>query len=240
MLQMAEFERKRIDFISREKVIKELKKVAQIFNYQYFKKRDFDKHSVSCKSTKVISLYGSWESALKAIGIENTPIRKLRKDRASDEDILFEIIRIWKIIGHRPSKAEWESNETHFSYSTIKQRYEGWINACNEAFNIMNQNTINLGSSSKTVPITNNVIEDSSCIITQENKHDIPLKLRLKVLKRDHFKCVLCGRNPANEPSVELHIDHIIPFSKGGKTNENNLRTLCRECNLGKGNDENY
>lgn len=56
--------------------------------------------------------------------------------------------------------------------------------------------------------------------------------LRYDVLKRDGFKCVLCGRTA--EQGCKLHVDHIIPVSKGGKTEVNNLRTLCEDCNLGK------
>lgn len=60
-------------------------------------------------------------------------------------------------------------------------------------------------------------------------------KLRYKILKRDGFKCVLCGRTV--EDGVKLHIDHIIPVSKGGKTVPENLRTLCENCNWGKGDE---
>ena len=62
----------------------------------------------------------------------------------------------------------------------------------------------------------------------------ISSKLRYEVLKRDNFKCCACGASPAKDPSVELHIDHIIPWSKGGKTEMENLQTLCSKCNLGK------
>ena len=58
--------------------------------------------------------------------------------------------------------------------------------------------------------------------------------LRYDILKRDNFKCQICGRSV--EDGVKLHVDHIIPISKGGKTEWNNLRTLCQDCNLGKGN----
>ena len=64
----------------------------------------------------------------------------------------------------------------------------------------------------------------------------ISAKLRYEVLKRDNFKCCACGASPAKDPSVELHIDHIIPWSKGGKTELANLQTLCSKCNLGKSN----
>lgn len=63
-------------------------------------------------------------------------------------------------------------------------------------------------------------------------------KLRYKVLKRDNFKCCACGASPAKDPSVELHIDHIVPWSKGGETVLENLQTLCSRCNLGKSDTE--
>lgn len=56
--------------------------------------------------------------------------------------------------------------------------------------------------------------------------------LRYDILKRDGFRCKLCGRS-AND-GIKLHVDHIIPVSKGGKTISSNLRTLCSQCNLGK------
>ena len=56
--------------------------------------------------------------------------------------------------------------------------------------------------------------------------------LRYDIMKRDGFHCVLCGRGA--EDGVKLHVDHIIPVSKGGKTVPENLRTLCENCNLGK------
>lgn len=56
--------------------------------------------------------------------------------------------------------------------------------------------------------------------------------LRYDVMKRDNFRCTICGRS-AND-GVTLHVDHIKPVSKGGKTEMSNLRTLCDYCNLGK------
>lgn len=67
---------------------------------------------------------------------------------------------------------------------------------------------------------------------------NVPDKLRYQVLKRDNFKCCACGASPAKDPAVELHIDHILPWSKGGETVLENLQTLCSKCNLGKGDCE--
>ena len=73
---------------------------------------------------------------------------------------------------------------------------------------------------------------------TASNRHytsrNINARLRFKVLSRDNFKCCACGASPAKDPSVELHVDHIIPWSKGGETELENLQTLCSKCNLGK------
>lgn len=56
--------------------------------------------------------------------------------------------------------------------------------------------------------------------------------LRYNILKRDGFKCCICGAT-AND-GAKLEVDHIIPISKGGKTVPENLRTLCQACNSGK------
>ena len=72
--------------------------------------------------------------------------------------------------------------------------------------------------------------------ISHNTPREINLRLRFKVMSRDNFKCCICGASPAKDPSVELHIDHIIPWSKGGETILENLQTLCSSCNWGKGN----
>jgi len=43
-------------------------------------------------------------------------------------------------------------------------------------------------------------------------------------------------RTQAKDPGVELHVDHIFPWSKGGETVFENLQTLCSKCNGGKSN----
>lgn len=53
-------------------------------------------------------------------------------------------------------------------------------------------------------------------------------EIREEILKRDNNKCLFCGN------IEELTIDHIVPISKGGMTDSNNLQTLCRNCNSKK------
>lgn len=58
------------------------------------------------------------------------------------------------------------------------------------------------------------------------------LRFRFKIFARDNFTCQYCGRKA---PDIELQIDHIFPKSKGGKKTMENSKTICKECNLGKG-----
>ncbi len=52
--------------------------------------------------------------------------------------------------------------------------------------------------------------------------------VRAAVLVRDGGRCRNCRR------AINLEMDHIVPVSKGGKTEESNLQTLCRRCNRRK------
>lgn len=60
-------------------------------------------------------------------------------------------------------------------------------------------------------------------------RKSISEELRDKIFKRDGYKCVKC------DSPIDLVIDHKVPFARGGTTDENNLQTLCRLCNLKKG-----
>lgn len=52
---------------------------------------------------------------------------------------------------------------------------------------------------------------------------------RANLFKRDGHECQYCGS------SKHLTIDHVLPKSKGGKTNWTNLITACHRCNVNKG-----
>lgn len=58
--------------------------------------------------------------------------------------------------------------------------------------------------------------------------------LRFDVLKRDQYRCRICGRSSRQDPELVLHVDHIVPVARGGLTELTNLQTLCQACNLGK------
>lgn len=54
----------------------------------------------------------------------------------------------------------------------------------------------------------------------------------IRVARRDNNTCQVCGKILLDR---EIEIDHIIPFSRGGSSDEGNLRVTCLECNRKKG-----
>lgn len=56
--------------------------------------------------------------------------------------------------------------------------------------------------------------------------------IRFSVFRRDKFTCRYCGRN---SDTAVLEVDHVIPVSRGGTSEMDNLITSCADCNGGKG-----
>ena len=63
---------------------------------------------------------------------------------------------------------------------------------------------------------------------------------RIAVYRRDKGLCAKCLEEGREEkealvPWTEYDADHVIPHSKGGRTEMSNAQVLCRACNLLKG-----
>jgi hypothetical protein len=58
-------------------------------------------------------------------------------------------------------------------------------------------------------------------------------KQRMRVLKRDNFRCRICGESPTENPHVVLHIHHVRMWARGGLTEDYNLITICHTCHGG-------
>lgn len=61
----------------------------------------------------------------------------------------------------------------------------------------------------------------------------IPRITQFRVLKRENQICSDCGSSVKDE---EIEFDHTIPWSKGGSSDEHNIRLLCKSCNRKKSN----
>lgn len=64
----------------------------------------------------------------------------------------------------------------------------------------------------------------------------IPRHMIIRVVRRDNNTYQECGKILEDN---EIEFDHIISLSKGGSTEEHNLRVTCFDCNRGKSNKVN-
>jgi hypothetical protein len=235
-------QRKRLNEMSKEKMLGELEKAAKHFNYIEFSWRDFDKVA-EISANPIKKHFGSWRNGLDALrkhlqqkGLNLSPRPHAPNRIYSDKNLFDEMERIWKKVGQRPSRTEWEMSEPKIAYITYKQRFGGWVNACTKFIEykmggeILSEDFVLPDREEQKTQLKDKTE------YKQENSRNVSLSLRLKVLSRDNFCCVFCGKSPAMDIGTKLHIDHIKPFSKGGKSTLENLQTLCEECNLGKSN----
>ena len=72
----------------------------------------------------------------------------------------------------------------------------------------------------------------------KEQRKAMTADLREAIKKRDNYTCQICGNSVLKEPNLLLEVDHIVPVSKGGKTEASNLQTLCWRCNRAKSDKE--
>ncbi len=67
----------------------------------------------------------------------------------------------------------------------------------------------------------------------RKRSRSISRETALRVARRDNYNCQICGKHLQD---AEIEYDHIIPYSRGGHSEESNIRITCRECNRKKSN----
>lgn len=217
-------------------VINDLKRVAKMLGKETLTREEYESHSEFSRGV-LEKHYGSWNAVLKLAGMELNLNRNF-----SDEEMFEEIERVWVLLGRQPTTTDIKKGLSTFSLQSYARRFGGWRGALQAFVNYINtdekeeQNNTDSSSTAVSTLTTENITVEKKAEASRKTSRDINLRLRFMVMKRDNFKCCACGASPAKNPSVELHIDHIIPWSKGGETVIENLQTLCAECNLGKSN----
>jgi hypothetical protein len=163
--------------------------------------------------------FGTWNKALVAAGLS------VSNDVGISDERLFEnILALWQHSGRQPRRSELAQLPSIISQGPYKRRFGSWSEALNAFVKYANGND-------ESAPV---VID--SLTPRHRTGRDPSLRLRWHVLERDRFTCRACGASPALTPGVDLHVDHVVAWSKGGETVLENLQTLCSVCNLGKSN----
>ncbi len=176
--------------------------------------------------------FGTFSNALLLAGLQVGANAR----RYTSEQCFENLLRVWTHYGRPPTYKEMSESPSVVGGKAYAIRWKTWNRALH-AF-------VKYAEGDSVPPLVSNPIDGSapntSSISSEtqrpaEEKREIRLGLRYAVLRRDAFTCKSCGRSPATTMGIELHIDHITPFSKGGLTAIENLQTLCSDCNIGKG-----
>jgi hypothetical protein len=204
--------------ISDENLIADLRRVARELgtnSVAYRRYEELGHYSTFTQRKR----FGNWNEALRRAGPEIS-----NRINLPDEELFENILMLWQRFGRQPRRREVDSSLSTISQDPYNRRFGSWMNALRAFVDYANGTGAELADHQVEVPIGGQ----------HKTPRDFSLRLRWIVLQRDHFKCCACGASPAIALGVELHVDHIYPWEKGGETVAENLRTLCSKCNLGK------
>ncbi len=192
---------------------------------------DYSKHGKYHPST-LTRRFKSWFTVLEKA--ELNPARSLFD--IEDELLFKNLAAVWIKLGRQPGHRDMKAPLSKHGGNTYIRHFGTWMDALRKFIEYENTDFSEEEEIQKEEIIitTDDKIEEPKKI--EKDTRSISLRLRFSVFLRDGFRCTACGKSPVTHPGVELHCDHIAPWSKGGKTNIDNLKTLCSQCNLGKGN----
>lgn len=217
--------------MSDEELIRELVRVSEKLGKKSFTYQEFNDHSEATYFT-LRSRFGSWKAALERSGLSVSNSGR----RYTDDECFENLLDVWTKFGRVPKHDEMADAPSVVGPKAYVRRWGTWNKAIHAFVERVNSD---LSSESTSEPVAEVDSKEVSVQVAKgkppEDVRAIRLGLRYNVLKRDNFRCVICGTSPATTLGCKLHIDHIVPWSRGGKTVLENLRTLCEQCNLGKG-----
>ena len=231
-------------------LIDELKRVAKQVGKNELSQSEFNENS-EISANAIYRRFGSWTKGLELAGLEAVKMGK----RYTELEYFENLLNVWTHYGRQPFYREMDASPSKISSGGYERRFKKWTSALQAFVEYINNEeqiverqqaemqivekkktiTTEKKQSAKNQQVEIQIIKEKKTI-TPEERRDISLGLRYKVLSKDRFKCVKCGNSPSTDINCKLHIDHIVPFSKGGLTVFENLQTLCNSCNLGKGN----
>jgi hypothetical protein len=174
-------------------------------------------------STTLTRRFGSWFKVL-----ENAGLSRMRSPLNIPEEELFQNLEeVWTKLGRQPRYQELQKPLSKYSAGTYENRFGSWTNSLEKFVAYIN----NEENSSSEKAIEKLSVES---LTKHKTKRSINWRLRFIVMRRDNFKCRKCGRSPATDPTIILHVDHKTAWVNGGETMLENLETLCSRCNIGK------
>jgi hypothetical protein len=176
--------------------------------------------------------FGSWVKALELSGL-NPSRSKLNIDK---EELFDNIREVWTSLGRQPRYGDIKKPFSKFSAGTYEKRFGSWKNTLQLFVEWVNSDSLEDKKQEDVIDSNSPISISQKVQPKRRTRREITGRMRFRILERDRFKCMSCGASPATNTGTELEVDHIIPWSKGGETSEDNLQAKCKKCNRGKGN----
>lgn len=216
--------------LSDEELLDELRRVATLRGTKTLTREGFRVHAKGVSDAAIARRFGSWAEGLRKAGLEVSPLGR----RWSDDDYFENVLAVWTHYGRPPRYAEMNLPPSRITAGAYEAKFGTWGRAKAAFVERVNADLDPAPQSRDEAPQL--PVPETRPLPRSRpvNRRTLPLGLRYRVLSRDRFRCRRCGRSPATELGVTLHVDHMRPLAAGGKTFEGNLRTLCADCNLGK------
>lgn len=205
----------------------ELARVSKLLGTETVSKDEFNRHA-NFTDYAVRKAFGSWHAAMKAAGLSTNALGK----RYTAEDCFENLLMVWTHHGRAPLYEDMKKPPSVVGPKAYILRFGTWTKALQHFINRV-ESDVPLDSRIREANQIQAPVAEIS--LPESDRREIRLGLRYSVLKRDRFRCLICGRSPATHLGLVLHIDHIVPVAGGGKTTLENLRSLCQGCNLDKG-----
>lgn len=199
-----------------DELLSELRRIATLLSPETVTIDRFNEHA-KFHSTTLSRRFGSWFKALDAAGLPRT-----RNLNLTTEQLFENLVAVWLKLGRQPKYQDLIKEHSLFSAGTYENRFGTWRKALEAFVSWANEGAV----------------QPTECLSPPQpssqprGTRNINWRLRALVLMRDGARCQLCGAE-ARE-GAKLHVDHIVPWSKGGATVLSNLRVLCHVCNIGK------
>ena len=213
--------------ISDEELLDDLLRVAKHLKKDAVSTMEYSVHGKYNSST-IMDRFGVWNNALNKAGLK---VRKVF--RVSHEELLYNLKRVWDTLGRQPRWVEMIKPLSRYRPNVYANHFGTWTEALREFVKAVNDGKLLTKPAKRSIgPV------EALKMIQRHREKKISKGLRYDVLRRDNFKCRICGKSPVDSPTIKLHVDHIRPISKGGETIMSNLRTLCSDCNIGKFNKD--
>lgn len=221
--------------LTNEQILQEIRQLSDKIDKGFLTYTDM-KDELSISYDGLRKRFGSARKAIEAAGVNTSSAGK----RYTDEQCFENLLSVWTHAGRQPRVKDMNHAPSEVGAKAYLHRYGTWMKALEAFVERTNAETSELSeieiADVKAKAATDKPLRSSCTAVKPEDVRDIRLGQRFRVLRRDSFKCVLCGNSPAVDPACVLHVDHILPFSRGGRTTDENLRSTCEKCNLGRGN----